>query len=201
MIDIVLATRNKKKVEELRRMFAGQNVRFLSLQDFPGCQEVIEDKKTFRANAVKKAVATAAYTGCIAMSDDSGLEVRALGGAPGVFSARYAGEDADDQKNVRKLLSELKGVPHGEREARFVCCIALALPDGHCRTFTGYAKGMIGEKTRGFNGFGYDPVFYPLGHDRTFAEMTDSEKDSLSHRGAAMKKLYTYLKKQLLKKD
>ena len=195
---IVLATRNRKKVEEISRIFEGYDIRFVTVDAFPGCPEVEEDGKTFRQNAVKKATYIARYTGCPAIADDSGLEVRALAGAPGVFSARYAGNDADDGKNLRKLLLEMKGLSGEERRARFVCCIAFALPDGNCKTFTGYAEGEIAKKARGFNGFGYDPVFYPSGLDRTFAEISDAEKDALSHRGRALKKLYTYLKKQLL---
>jgi XTP/dITP diphosphohydrolase len=194
---IVLATRNKKKVEELRRMFAAYKIRFLTLDSFPDCPDVEEDGKTFKANAVKKAVEISKCTGCPAIADDSGLEVRALGGAPGVFSARFAGEDADDEKNVEKLLKAMKTIKGEDRAARFVCCIAFALPDGKYKTFTGYARGSIAGKPKGFNGFGYDPVFYPSGYRRTFAEMTDREKDSLSHRGKAMEKLYAYLKNLL----
>jgi len=194
-MNIVLATRNRKKVEEMKRIFAGHDITFTTLDSFPGCPEVEEDGKTFQANAKKKALATARYTGCPALADDSGLEVKALAGAPGVFSARYAGEQADDNKNVKKILREMRTVINKkERRARFVCCIVFALPDGKSRTFTGYVSGMIAEKPKGSNGFGYDPVFYPMGHDRTFAEMADFEKDALSHRGRAMKKLYTYLK-------
>jgi XTP/dITP diphosphohydrolase len=115
--------------------------------------------------------------------------------APGVFSARYAGDKAKDIDNVKKLLLEMGSLSSSTgREARFVCCIAFATPEGHYRTFAGYVRGIIGEKQKGFNGFGYDPVFYPEGHDRTFAEMTDLEKDRLSHRGRAMRKFYRYLK-------
>jgi XTP/dITP diphosphohydrolase len=191
---IVLATRNKKKVEEISRMFEGYDIRFLTVDSFPGCPEVEEDGKTFRQNAVKKAVHIAKFTGCPAIADDSGLEVKALGGAPGVFSARYAGSDADDRQNLKKLLREMISFKGEQRHARFVCCVTFALPDGSFETFTGYAKGQIAEKPKGFNGFGYDPVFYPSGHDRTFAEMSDAEKDELSHRGKALKKLYIYLK-------
>ena len=195
-MNIVLATRNKKKVEEISRIFRGYEVRFLTLDSFPGCPEIEEDGKTFRQNAVKKAVHIAKYAGCAAIADDSGLEVKALDGAPGVFSARYAGDEADDRKNLEKLLSEMKGLGAGQRQARFVCCIAFALPDGRCKTFTGYSDGEIAKKPKGFNGFGYDPVFYPEGHRRTFAEMSDMEKDELSHRGKALNRLYIYLKKQ-----
>ncbi|MBI5075721.1 MAG: XTP/dITP diphosphatase [Nitrospirae bacterium] len=194
-MNIVLATRNRKKVEEMKRMFPGHKITFKTLDAFPGCPEVDEDGQTFRANARKKALAVARYTGCPALADDSGLEVRALDNAPGVFSARYAGENADDRKNVRKILREMRTVTdQKDRKARFVCCMVFALPDGKCRTFTGYVSGRIAEKPKGYNGFGYDPLFYPAGHDRTFAEMTDLEKDALSHRGRAMKKLHAYLK-------
>ena len=192
---IVLATRNRKKVEEMKRMFPGHKITFKTLDAFPGCPEVEEDKLTFRANARKKALAVARYTGCPALADDSGLEVKALDMAPGVFSARYAGKQADDKKNVRKILREMRAVINRqERKARFVCCMVFALPNGKCRTFTGFVSGHIAEKQKGYNGFGYDPIFYPAGHDRTFAEMTDPEKDALSHRGIAMKKLHAYLK-------
>lgn len=197
---IVLATRNNKKVEEIKRMFYGFHIRFLGPDSFPGCPDVKEDGKTFRANAIKKALTVSRFTGYPAIADDSGLEVKALGGAPGVFSARYAGVNADDLKNVRKLLREMKNLKNNDRMARFVCCIAFSLPDGSYKTFTGCVTGYIGEKPKGFNGFGYDPVFYSTGHNRTFAEMTDDEKDSLSHRGKAMRKMYKYLRKSLFLK-
>ncbi|MBI5847028.1 MAG: XTP/dITP diphosphatase [Nitrospirae bacterium] len=194
-MNIVLATRNRKKVEEMKRMFPGHKITFKTLDAFPGCPEVEEDGLTFRANAKKKALAVARYTGCPSLADDSGLEVKFLNNAPGVFSARYAGEGADDAKNVKKMLRQMRAVTNNEeRQARFVCCMVFALPDGTCRTFTGYVRGRIAEKPKGYNGFGYDPIFYPTGHDRTFAEMADSEKDELSHRGRAMEKLHTYLK-------
>ncbi|NJD57023.1 MAG: XTP/dITP diphosphatase [Nitrospirae bacterium] len=197
-VRIILATKNKKKVEELTRMFAGRAITFETLDAFPGCPDVIEDGRTFRQNAAKKAVAIARYTGCPALADDSGLEVDALGGAPGVYSARYAGKDANDRNNVKKLLKNMKDISDpNKRTARFVCCLALALPDGRCKTFSGHVRGTIGRRARGFSGFGYDPVFCPLGHDRTFAEMTADEKDGLSHRGRAIGKFYVYLKRVL----
>jgi len=192
-MDIVLATKNKKKAAEMSRMFKGCDLRFLTLEAFPGCPDVEEDGRTFRANALKKGRAVARFTGHPALADDSGLEVMALGKAPGVYSARYAGEAADDRKNLMKLLREMRGLEGEKRDARFVCCMAFVLPDGHHKTFTGYVRGRIGKKERGNNGFGYDPVFYPEGHDRTFAEMDASEKDSMSHRGRALGKLFDYL--------
>jgi XTP/dITP diphosphohydrolase len=192
---IVLATTNRKKVREMKRMFAGCDIEFLALEAFPGCPEVVEDGRTFRANALKKAISVSNSTGYAALADDSGLEVDALGGAPGVFSARYAGENADDNRNMKKVLREMKHINNKDsRRARFKCCIALVLQDGRRKTFTGSVEGIIGEKPKGANGFGYDPIFFPVGHDRSFAEMADSEKDAISHRGRAIRKLYAYLK-------
>lgn len=193
-MDIVLATRNKKKIAEMRRITKNLSISIFSLDDFPGCTEVIEDGVTFEENATKKAVATAEYTGKAALADDSGLEVNALNGAPGIFSARYAGEDTNDKMNVEKLLYEMRLVGVEHRGARFVCCIALALPDGGIHTFHGYADGAIGTESKGFRGFGYDPVFYPEGHSRTFAEMGDEEKDALSHRGKALREFQAFLR-------
>ncbi len=194
-MDIVLATRNKKKIEEIRRITAGLPINVLSLDDFPHCPEVVEDQSTFEGNAVKKAVAVSRCAGKTALADDSGLEVDALGGAPGVYSARYAPDAADgnDPRNYQKLLKELQTTPDQRRNARFVCCLALARPDGSVKTFFGYAEGCIGSEARGQKGFGYDPVFIPAGFDRTFAEMTAEEKDSLSHRGKALEKVAEFL--------
>jgi XTP/dITP diphosphohydrolase len=130
-----------------------------------------------------------------AVADDSGLEVEALNGAPGIFSARYAGEGADDIANIRKLLREMKDIPPEKRGARFVCCIAMAYR-GDVKTFHGYVKGRIGTEPRGENGFGYDPVFYPEGYNKTFAEMTDEEKNAISHRARALREFQEYLRKK-----
>lgn len=194
-MDIVLATRNKKKVEEIRRITAGLPITILSLDDYPLCPEVVEDQKTFEGNAKKKAVETARCSGKPALADDSGLEVDALGGAPGVYSARYAPDasSGNDPKNHEKLLNDLQTVPPEKRSARFVCCIALAFPDGSCEIFFGYSEGRISLDARGKKGFGYDPVFLPQGFEQTFAEMASEEKDALSHRGKALEKLAEFL--------
>lgn len=194
-MEIVLATRNKKKIEEIRRITADLLVTILSLDNFPGCPETVEDKETFEGNAIKKAVEVCTCTGKPSLADDSGLEVDALGGAPGVYSARYAGGSGggNDVRNYEKLLHELKNVPEEQRGARFVCCMALAFPDGKVKTFFGYAKGRINLEPKGITGFGYDPVFLPQGFDKTFAEMTGKEKDNLSHRGKALEKLAEFL--------
>jgi XTP/dITP diphosphohydrolase len=195
-LDIVLATRNKKKVEEIKRITAGLPINVLSLEDFPDCPETVEDRDTFEGNAAKKASEAASCTATPALADDSGLEVDALGGKPGVFSARYApgAESGNDPKNYQKLLKDLGSVSSPDRTARFVCCMALAFPDGTVHTFFGYAEGHISQAHRGRKGFGYDPVFIPAGFDRTFAEMTAEEKDRLSHRGKAIEKLAEFLR-------
>jgi len=192
-MQVVIATRNRNKIEEIRRILGGLRVTLFSLEDFPGCPEVEETEETFAGNAALKARAVAEFTGRAALADDSGLEVYALGGEPGVRSARYAGEGSTDADNVRKLLSELADTPDHMREARFVCVVVLALPDGTARTFEGTAEGRIGRRPLGKSGFGYDPVFSPKGHDRTFAQMSPGEKDSMSHRGKALLKLRKYL--------
>ncbi len=191
-LELVIATRNKKKIEEIRRILDGMPLTLYSLDDFPGCPEVEEDQDTFEGNAVKKAAAVCRHTGKLSIADDSGLEVYALGGAPGVFSARYSGT-GNDRENLEKVLCELQGVERERRGARFVCVIALAFPDGRVETFQGSVEGRIGIEPRGVSGFGYDPVFYPEGHERTFAEMGPREKDALSHRGMALRSLRTYL--------
>ena len=198
-MNIVLATRNRKKVEEIKKImsetFSGTDIKILTPDDFPQCLEVEEDGKTFEANAVKKAVYISKCTGMTAIADDSGLEVYALNGAPGVFSARYAGESANDSANCEKLLYEMRGLPDERRKARFACCIAVASGDD-VRTFVGHAEGKIGTEPIGDKGFGYDPLFYPEGHSRTFAEMSDDEKNALSHRGKALAELQKYLKEE-----
>jgi XTP/dITP diphosphohydrolase len=194
-MEIVLATRNKKKIEEIRRIIADLPITVLSLDDFPGCPETVEDRDTFEGNAVKKAAEVATCTGKLSLADDSGLEVDALGGAPGVYSARYAPDatSGNDPRNYERLLKGLKNIPPHERGAQFVCCLALAYPDGRTKIFFGYARGRIGSEPRGKKGFGYDPVFFPEGFVRTFAEMTAEEKDALSHRGKAVEKLAEFL--------
>ncbi len=197
-MEIVLATRNKKKIEEIKRITADLAITILSLDDFPNCPETIEDRDTFEGNAVKKASEASQCTGRPALADDSGLEVDALNGAPGVYSARYAGagNERGDVGNYEKLLRELRGISREKRGARFVCCMALVFPDKKAMTFFGYSEGHIGLEPKGKTGFGYDPVFIPKGYDKTFAEMTGNEKDKLSHRGKAIEKLAEFLHAQ-----
>ncbi|MEW6599892.1 MAG: XTP/dITP diphosphatase [Nitrospirota bacterium] len=201
-MDIILASRNKKKIRELKSIIeacglSGEDaeVNIHTPDEFPECGEVEEDGATFEANAIKKAAYIFECSGMTAVADDSGLEVDVLDGAPGVYSARYAGEATDDWANLMKLLKEMEGVSDEKRGARFVCCIALADRSG-IKTFMGRVEGRIGTEPRGAKGFGYDPVFFPEGYDRTFGEMSDEEKSSMSHRGRALQKLSEYIKKK-----
>ena len=195
-MEIVLATRNKKKIEEIKRTTADLPLIILSLDNFPDCPETVEDRDSFEGNAIKKATEVCRYTGKTALADDSGLEVDALGGAPGIYSARYAG-GGSDVRNYEKLLDDLNNVPDNKRGARFVCCMAIAYPDGTIETFFGYVKGSITREAKGKTGFGYDPVFIPEGHNITFAEMSGEEKDRLSHRGKAVEKVVKFLHSSL----
>jgi XTP/dITP diphosphohydrolase len=185
---IVLATRNPHKVAEIVRLAGATNIVFESLADHPDVPDVPETGRTFAQNARLKARAVAAATGMPALADDSGLEVDALGGEPGVYSARYAGPGANDAANCDLLLARLAEVPDDERTARFRCVIAYRHPDGREWTVEGACEGRIGRECRGESGFGYDPLFFPVGQQRTFAEMKGAEKDALSHRGQAVRR-------------
>ncbi|MCK5529096.1 MAG: RdgB/HAM1 family non-canonical purine NTP pyrophosphatase [Kiritimatiellae bacterium] len=185
MIDtLFIATGNAHKLVEIRAIFSVPNLKLVDMNDYSELPEVVEDQDSFVGNAVKKAVELAKFSGQWTLADDSGLEVDALGGDPGVYSARYAGEDADYLANNSKLLHELKGVT--ERSARFRCVIALCSPDGEARTVEGCCEGKIALAPSGDSGFGYDPLFIPVGESRTFAEMSDLEKNAVSHRGVAL---------------
>lgn len=188
MISLVLATRNRHKVEELSAMLSELPMNILSFHDFPNMPDVVEDGATLTENAIKKASAVASFTGLPSLADDTGLEVDALDGAPGVRSARFAGEAANWQENNRKLLSDLNGVEKSARAAAFRCVVALAVQgDEEVRTVEGVTHGVILEAPRGRGGFGYDPLFLPDGHDLTYAEMPSDEKNAVSHRGKAIK--------------
>jgi len=191
---IVVATRNFGKLREIQTGLQGLGIELLSLADFPEAPEVIEDGGTFEANAVKKAQALCAYTSLPALADDSGLQVDALAGAPGIRSARFAGEGASDDENNAKLISLLHGVPPECRSARFRCALALAWPDGQVQIVEGIAQGRILEAPRGKRGFGYDPLFYSPELHATFAEVEAEQKLAVSHRGQALKKLRDLLR-------
>jgi XTP/dITP diphosphohydrolase len=188
----VLATRNPHKVRELSRILEDAGVgdlRIVGLDFFPEVPDVPETGTTFAENAALKARAVAAATGLPAVADDSGLCVDVLGGSPGVFSARWCGRHGDDETNLDLLLAQLADVPDGHRAAHFACAAVLALPTGDVEVVEGRVHGVLIRERRGTNGFGYDPVFLPDGHDRTTAEMSAEEKDAISHRGRAFRAL------------
>ncbi|RXT14671.1 XTP/dITP diphosphatase [Ammoniphilus sp. CFH 90114] len=186
---LVLATRNKGKVQELKAMLAGYDIEVMGLDQFLNCPEVEEDQDTFEGNAIKKAQTIAEFLQVPALADDSGLEVDALQGRPGVYSARFAGVDATDEDNNRKLLELMQGVPTGERSGRFRCVLALAVPGQATATWHGTCEGKIGITPRGTGGFGYDPLFFLPIEGKTMAEFTKEEKSKISHRGMAMRKM------------
>ncbi|MBI3986221.1 MAG: XTP/dITP diphosphatase [Lentisphaerae bacterium] len=181
---LLIATRNAHKLEEIRAILAVPGLELLGAMDIPGLPDVVEDGQTFPANAVKKAVTVAMASKLWTLADDSGLEVDALGGAPGVCSARYAGEPCDTAANNAKLLKELSG--QTVRTARFRCVLALAMPAGRAQIVEGVCEGTILDAPRGTNGFGYDPLFVPRNHSETFAEMEAALKNRISHRAKAL---------------
>jgi len=182
---VLLATRNRGKVRELQALLGDEGIEVLSAADLDGAPEVAETGDTFRENALLKARALAAFGGLLTVADDSGLEVDALAGRPGVRSARYAGEPADDVRNYQRVLVEMAGVPDGERTARFRCALAVVVPSGSEQVFEAACEGTLGRAPRGRRGFGYDPIFHPSGGARTMAELGDDEKNRISHRGRA----------------
>lgn len=194
---IVVATKNAHKVKELSEMLSIDGIELVTLSDMGFTGEIEENGSTFAENALIKARAARDLYQLPALADDSGLCVDALNGEPGIYSARYAsedGENASDKANVEKLLDKLKGIPSGERTARFLCAIALVLPDGTEKTVTGACEGVITSEVRGNGGFGYDPVFYYVPYCKTFGEAAEEEKNAVSHRANAVR----LIKKELL---
>jgi len=183
--ELVLATRNRHKAAELLMLLGDPRITIRTLDEFPGAPDVVEDGDTCEANAVKKARAIAEYTGLPAVADDTGLEVDALGGRPGVHAARYAGEHATYEDNCRKLLLELTGVSPAQRTARFLTVAAIALPSGRVRVAQGVLDGMIAEEASGTLGFGYDPVFFVPELGKTLAQLSADQKNTVSHRAKA----------------
>jgi XTP/dITP diphosphohydrolase len=192
---IILASRNRGKIEEIKALLAESGVTLQSLVDYPNLPDIREDGDSFLDNALKKARTIAELTGETVLADDSGLEVTVLGGAPGIYSARYAGDSADDEKNILKLLSNLEGVPSEEREAAFRCVLVLYRPDGRYYTYDGKWNGRIAEAPAGKGGFGYDPVFYLPEQGVTAAELPAEIKNRISHRAKAVEKLKIWLQK------
>ncbi len=188
-MEIVLATRNKGKIRELERIFAITlpGVKLLGTDAFPDLADVAETEDTFEGNALLKARAVSHFTNLPAIADDSGLAVDHLGGAPGIFSARYSGVHGDDQANLNKVLREMDGVTN--RKAQFVCAAAFVAPRGYEIVLRAEMVGNLIDAPRGEKGFGYDPIFIPIGFNQTTGEMDPELKDSISHRGKAMREL------------
>ncbi|WP_422444725.1 XTP/dITP diphosphatase [Thermoanaerobacterium sp. DL9XJH110] len=189
---LVIATKNRGKLAEFKELLGEWPLEIKSLLDFPKI-EICEKGSTFEENAALKARIVAGETGFAAVGDDSGLEVKALGGRPGIYTARYAGPDATDEENIQKLLFEMKDLPREQRQARFVCSLALAFPDGKIFIESGLLEGFIDFEPKGANGFGYDPVFYLPGYGKTLAQIPEEEKNRISHRAKAVEKIKKYL--------
>ena len=195
-IPLVIATKNRGKITEIRDLLTRFAVKLKSLDDFGPIPEVVEDGETFDENAYKKASFTARILGIPALADDSGLMVEALDGAPGVLSARYAGEKATDEQRIAKLLKALKG--KANRKATFECVLSIAVPSGPALTYEARCEGLIAEQPAGENGFGYDPIFIYPPLNKTFAQMTLKEKSQVSHRGKALNELKQEFDKVLI---
>ncbi|MGG1677616.1 XTP/dITP diphosphatase [Neobacillus sp. NRS-1170] len=189
MKEVIIATKNPGKAREFEHIFAPRGYSVKTLLDFPEIPEVEETGSTFEENAILKAEAVSQALNRMVIGDDSGLIVDVLEGRPGIYSARYAGEPKNDQNNTEKVLSELKGVPEAERTARFYCALAVAVQGQETFTVSGTCEGRILEEQRGTNGFGYDPVFYVPEKGRAMAELSSDEKNKISHRANALKKL------------
>lgn len=186
---IIFATGNEGKMKEIRMILADMGLPILSMKEAGVEAQIVEDGTSFEENAVIKAKAVMEMTGEIAMADDSGLEVDYLNGEPGIYSARYMGEDTPYEVKNAKMLQLLEGVPDEKRTARFVCAIACALPDGRVLTCRAAVEGIIGHESRGVNGFGYDPIFFLPEYGCSSAELTPEQKNEISHRGKALRKM------------
>ncbi len=194
---LLLATRNQGKKKEMQQILKDLPLKIITLEDIEELPEIIEDGASFVENACKKAQQTAALSGYICLADDSGLMVDALDGKPGIYSARFAGEESDDNKNNEKLLFMLKDVETAKRTARFMCAVAVSDPTGHARAVTGECEGEIAWEKKGTGGFGYDPLFVPSGREESFAQLSPEEKNFISHRARALKKARTIIEEFL----
>jgi XTP/dITP diphosphohydrolase len=194
---IVFASGNEGKVKEIKEMLQGMGIELVSLKDYTGLPEIVEDGKSFLENALKKAKIISAFTGETVLADDSGLQVEALGGEPGIYSARYAGEKATDDDNINLLLAKLKNISQEKRTAFFCCALVLYSPDGSYDSFESRWEGQIIDERRGDNGFGYDPVFFATELKKTAAELPAEIKNKVSHRGQAFAQLKRKLGERL----
>ena len=197
MKKIVIATFNKNKAREYGEIMAGLPLDIVCLEDYKNSVSPEENGKTFQENALIKARYAAELTGEWALGDDTGLEVQALGGEPGIYSARYAGPECNSDDNCSLLLAKMQGLAKIERSARFVCCLALAIPGGNNYFVHGIVPGLITESHFGSGGFGYDSLFLPDGHDKTFAQMLPEEKNAISHRRKALQLMLPIIEENL----
>lgn len=200
MLELLVATKNQGKMREIRELLKDFDLKVTSLADYPGCPDIIEDGKTFKANAVKKAAVIGKHTGKLVLGEDSGIQIRALGNKPGVYSARFSGPDATDEKNNDKVLQSLEKVPMSRRQARYRCLMALCDGEKFVGVVDGSCGGLITRERRGTNGFGYDPLFLIPRYKKTFGELDPSIKAKISHRARAMKKLKVLFSKFLSRK-
>lgn len=189
MKEAIIATHNPGKVKEFKEILEPKGYDVKSLAEIGFTEEIEETGHTFEENAILKAEAVAKAVNKMVIADDSGLSIDNLGGRPGVYSARYAGEQKDDEANINKVLSELKGFEKEQRTARFRCALAVSIPGEETKTVEGHVEGYIAEEPRGQYGFGYDPIFIVKDKDKTMAELTSDEKNKISHRADALKKL------------
>ena len=189
MRELLVATRNQKKLQEIKELLKGLDLKITSVNDYPDLPQIEEDGSTFAANALKKASTIALCTRKLTLGEDSGLEVKALANRPGVYSARFSGPQATDKKNNVKLLRMLKGIPLKEREARYRSCAALVDGKKIIGVFSGSCRGLIAFRSRGHNGFGYDPLFLIPKYNKTFGELDPAIKAKISHRAKAFKKV------------
>ena len=197
-LKIIFATGNENKMKEIRMILSDLGMPILSMKEAGICVDVVEDGSTFEENALKKATEIAkTVDNCIVLADDSGLEIDYLNKEPGIYSARYAGEDTSYDIKNNLLLSRLEGVPDEKRTARFVCAIAAAFPDGTTDVVSGTIEGRIGYEIAGENGFGYDPIFYVPEYGCTTAQMSPEKKNQLSHRGNALRAMKIIMKKKI----
>ncbi len=195
MKELLLATNNKGKVGEMRSMLAGVDVTVMGLDDLPSYTEVPETGETFRENARLKAAGYAQQSGRVALADDSGLEVLALAGRPGVYSARYGGDQLGFNEKMQLILTELEETGNADRSAQFVCSVAIAEPSGEIIfEADGFCSGQIARQPRGLGGFGYDPIFEPDGFELTFGELNSAIKHEISHRAAAFRQIIPFLR-------
>lgn len=196
-MELVVATKNKKKLKEIKAIWKGLGLTFRSLDDYPSGPRIIENGTTFKENAVKKAVAVARFMGKLSLGEDSGICINALGGKPGVYSARFSGKDKSDERNNAKVLRLLEGLPASKRRAHYSCAVALADKNGLIGVVEGKCYGSIGFAPKGVSGFGYDPLFVILEYNRSFAQLGEGIKHKVSHRFRALEKARKLVEKYI----